>query len=276
MTSFQISLTEAAPERALALIVPVPPETHFQSLRSMRLPLDQNETMLVMDQNSIQQAFVLSVDGTNFANKLVAEYQVDIVGGTLNQHHFRKCALGSLELSEDVIACNKRIFSGATNCDQHLILRNIIDYLANEFDYIHHDDELNRGALSCNHLRGDCLDINTALMKLLALNDIESAYYIGVYFESNAESIVDDWHCWVTTQLDEVEDWDIAHHIKRRLGKVMNRLNPVPGTRVALSSGRDLSFVISESYWQLSHFGAPIWLLPNGESRQAAFIAQQN
>src|SRR5690606_13100210 len=108
----------------------------------------------------------------------------------------------------DVLGCDERIFAGMSHISQHDRLRIVVDYLAEHFDYIHHEDELNRAVLSCSHLRGDCLDINTALMKLLGLHDVESAYYIGCYFERGGAPSVDDWHCWVSTRIDGIQDWD--------------------------------------------------------------------
>lgn len=274
MERFQLTVDESAPVGAIGLLLPVPPETHFQQLLSARLLNAGDEVTLAHDAQHGQAAFVVKTPGAALINKPRVEYQIALREGAANPRHYRLAGGASLAIGEDVLGCDERIFAGMSHISQHDRLRIVVDYLAEHFDYIHHEDELNRAVLSCSHLRGDCLDINTALMKLLGLHDVESAYYIGCYFERGGAPSVDDWHCWVSTRIDGIQDWDIAHHIKRRLGSVEPALNPVAGTRFALSCGRDLAFEHGGQCWTISHLGAPIWLLADGSHRQAVFTTR--
>lgn len=274
MERFQLGVKEPAPAGAIGLLLPVPPETHFQQPIAARLLHGGDEVTLLHEARQGQAAFVLKVWGDSRIEQPLVEYRMALQSAAANPRHYGLANGASLAITEDVLGCDERIFAGMSHVSQLERLRIVVDYLTEHFDYIHHEDELNRGVLSCTHLRGDCLDINTALMKLLGLHDVESAYYIGCYFERGSAPRVDDWHCWVSTRIDGIQDWDIAHHIKRRLGQVEPALNPVAGTRFALSCGRDLAFEYDERLWRISHLGAPIWLLADGSHRQAVFTAQ--
>lgn len=273
MERFQLTVAEPAPVGALGLLLPVPPETHFQQLLSVRVHHVGDDVTLAHDAQHGQAAFVLKAPGAALINQPLVEYRMALQDGAANPRHYRLAGGASLAITEDVLGCDERIFAGMLYIPPRDRLRIVVDYLAEHFDYIHHEHELNRAVLSCTHLRGDCLDINTALMKLLGLHEVASAYYIGCYFEGGSAPSVDDWHCWVSTRIDGIQDWDIAHHLKRRLGRVEPALNPVAGTRLALSCGRDLAFEHGGQCWTISHLGAPIWLLADGSHRQAVFTA---
>ncbi len=289
---FTINIEELAPNNACAVIWPKPPLTHFQQLIDCQLgceTVNSSSVVTVTDKNFDQAAFIQAIQNNHknsshapakqFSQK--ASYTIKLKEDNLNTDHLITEANGSLAQTADVSTCHNKIqLLKATQPEQHKT-NIIIDFLANEFSYLHHEDELNRVPLVCTHLAGDCLDINTALMKLLLIEKIPSAYYIGLFFEdeNNQEHpatfpSIDDWHCWVSTLSDDkkhVLDWDIAHHLKRNISPVAASLNPVHGIRVALSSGRDLQFDYQGNTINISHLGAPLWLLNNGNTQQAKF-----
>jgi len=289
---FTINIEELAPNNACAVIWPKPPLTHFQQLVHCQIldeAVNSSPVVTVVDRNFSQSAFIQAIpkDIENssktpaniFSKK--ASYTIKLTEGILNSNHLITEANGSLAQTADVNTCHNKIrLLQSAQPEQHKT-NIIIDYLADEFSYVHHEDELNRVPLVCTHLAGDCLDINTALMKLLLLEKIPSAYYIGLFFEgindqerSATNPNIDDWHCWVSTLSDnkrQVLDWDIAHHLKRNISPVTASLNPVSGIRVALSSGRDLQFNYLENTINISHLGAPLWLLNDGCTQQVKF-----
>lgn len=234
------------------------------------MPAHLNAVELV-DQSGRQGAFYLP--NKSLPSGFALPYSVQLGDYALHKEHFTLGDNRYVTLTEDVITCAELFLADHPRADATAVIRLVVDFLAQRFSYLHHPDELNRGELSCTLLEGDCLDINTAMMKLLRLKDIASAYYIGLFFEAPQHQAIDDWHCWVSTNAGQLQDWDIAHHLKRGLAPVAPALNPVAGIRVALSIGRGLLFQHQQSTFELSHFGAPMWCFPSGKTQQARFSA---
>lgn len=268
---FSFDILETPPDSCIGLLWPKAPNTHFQ--RCISVSQDSQFDHPVLALNSDQRAFFrpLSNATTNLVKNI--QYKVELGKFPLSKTHFNINQSSHLSLTPDVYECIKTILNKTWD-DQNQFLELTIEALAKHFDYIHHDDELNRAELVCTHLQGDCLDINTALMKILKSQSIESAYYIGLFFEAPHFPTQDDWHCWVSTDINGVQDWDIAHHLKRQLSPVRHGLNPVNGLRCALSHGRGTEFLIGGSLFNFSHLGSPFWCLKDGSVVQTSFKAQ--
>ncbi|MNU91576.1 hypothetical protein D3C71_814680 [compost metagenome] len=143
-------------------------------------------------------------------------------------------------------------------------LRRIVDCLSDKFDYTH--DRKSTAALTCDLLSGNCFDINAALMKVLRVAGIKHVYYIGYFVEDGQP--YGRGHCWVSTVTAAgYQSWDIAHHLKRDLGRTEPSLNPVPGIRVAMSTGWDLVFRVADTRVEIPHLVLPRWVFPDGTSR---------
>ncbi len=264
-------IVEPPPPECLGLLWPISPNTHFQ--RTLKVSNDENRDLCLTALNSTQQAYFRPhLLGASLPE---IHYQIELDTFAPSKEHFTLNETTHLALTEDVYECINRILQGpGQNPEQ--FLRKVISALASHFFYAHHDDELNRAELVCTHLQGDCLDINTVLMKILKTQSICSAYYIGIYSEAPQYPTQDDWHCWVSTNLNKVQDWDIAHHIKRGITPVQPALNPVDGIRCALSHGRGSQFLLGEAVYDFSHLGSPYWCLADRSVRQAAFQARLN
>ena len=109
------------------------------------------------------------------------------------------------------------------------------------FTYDHPKTRFNDGMdsvplLSCGRTAGSCVDINTYLVASLRAAGYQAAYFYGYFFPEERGGFTDDGHCWVVTYHDgKYLEWDIAHHMKARLGPTQPGLNPRPGKRVAVT-----------------------------------------
>lgn len=279
-TRFHLEVAERAPVNAKGLLFPLPPKTHFQLLDSYQLAPSNNYEPILCTGNFQSAVYLdaLALD-TVFKNSLPSmSYDMTLNRYVANTDHFSLGDDKYLAIGRDVEDLAGSVFASFKESDESSIIKHCCNYLGEAFFYMHHEDELCRAPLSCSHLEGDCLDINTALMKLLKYRGISSAYYIGLFFEENiteeTSPEVDDWHCWVSTQaMDKASDWDIAHHIKRQLSPVKAALNPVAGTRMALSHSLGQRLMTPAGNVEVSHFGAPMWVLEDNIAQQAKFTA---
>ncbi|MGF1446995.1 MAG: transglutaminase-like domain-containing protein [Pikeienuella sp.] len=134
------------------------------------------------------------------------------------------------------------------------------------FDYAHPEVRFTDGLdavpyLSCGRVPGSCVDINTYLVASLRAAGIEAAYLYGYFFPEEKGGVTQDMHCWVATRLGgEVQEWDIAHHIKAGLGATQAGLNPRPGRRVALGHSMGHSYALPEGRLDLKLLAEPVWI----------------
>ncbi len=117
--------------------------------------------------------------------------------------------------------------------------------------------------LACGLTEGSCVDINTYLVASLRAAGYEAAYLYGYFFPQERGGITDDGHCWVATRHGgELLEWDIAHHLKARLGPTRPALNPRPGARVAVTHSMGHRYVTSMGAVSLKLLGEPMRLTP--------------
>lgn len=266
MTTYRFTnhfLEDRWPEDALALAIPVPPTTATQRSIGMELPCCWQFDS-VMAANVQQEAlFVAPTDrfaGSHFS------MQVSIPAGARADSHFDAPDMPCFCPGADALeVCEGLSLAGM---DDQKRVDAIVECLKNKYRYQHGtNSDL---PLTCDLLVGNCLDINVAFIRLLRTAGIRSAYYIGYFFEAGKAQECDDWHCWVDTLSERgYESWDIAHFLKRGRSDVGPALNPIPGMRVALSTGRDLQFSTAYGHLQLGHLCEPRWVLAGGRTRQA-------
>lgn len=119
---------------------------------------------------------------------------------------------------------------------------------AERFTYGHPEEKFNDGldhvpALGCGIAEGSCVDINTYFIAALRAAGIEAGYVTGYFFPAEKRDHCEDMHCWVVTRIGgEVQDWDIAHHLKLGTRDIRPALNPKPGFRAAMAHSMGLDF----------------------------------
>lgn len=262
----ELCVTQArAPKGADGLLIPLPPNTLHQTLRDVRYPAGWTVQRLAAAGSTQAALYMNNVD----AFDAPIEMLVDVPGEAVNLLHFRNSANRFTESTADVDELFRELaLEGKDNVQR---LQHIAACLERRFSYHSDYDGTDEPmSLSCDALTGNCLDINTAFMKLLARAGIPCAYYIGYFFEAGHPLEVDDWHCWVSTLgvTGRQQDWDIAHHLKRQLGPVSPALNPIPGLRFAMSSGRSLEFILPAGVIEVSHLGLPRWVMRDGRTQE--------
>lgn len=251
------------PEGALGALLPVPPTTPEQKAGELVLSPEWH-TRICNAQNAPQAAVFAAFPNRSFTEPITIE--IDLDDGELLEEHFIAHPSKSLDPGQDAIALFAELRLCGTTGERKNLLE-IVDCVARKFNYQHGVNS--DSPLTCDVLTGNCLDINTALIKLLRLASIKNAYYIGYFFEQDKPLINDDWHCWVSTLSEErFENWDIAHFLKRDKTRVEPTLNPIPGIRFAMSTGRDLRFNLSEAPVIASHLCEPRWVFYDGSTRQ--------
>lgn len=147
------------------------------------------------------------------------------------------------------------------------------------FDYAHPEKRFNDDTeavpyLSCGVAPGSCVDINTYLVASLRAAGFEAGYIYGYFFPAGSGGITHDMHCWVVTRhAGEVLEWDIAHHMKARLGKTRPGLNPRPGRRIAIGHSMGHRYDWSGAGDLLKLLAEPI-VVEHGADRRIALTAR--
>ncbi len=104
------------------------------------------------------------------------------------------------------------------------------------------DDADAMPALACDTHLGTCIDTHSYAVAAMRAAGIDAAYISGIFFPEG-ESVTMPGHCWFVVDANGApHHWDISHFLKYGLGPVRPIYNPKPGTRYALSVGRDLTF----------------------------------
>jgi hypothetical protein len=133
------------------------------------------------------------------------------------------------------------------------ILRQVIDHTADRFEYGHPEQYFGEGfeampALACDLSMGSFVDIHSYAIAALAVFGIEAIYLAGVYCEGDARGSTEPCvpgHCWMESHAGEALDWGVSDVLNCGLAlPVPAALNPKPGRRVALESGRGHRFVL--------------------------------
>lgn len=279
MRNYEVTIRIPAggrPPGAAGLLLPLPPRTAFQDPAGVEIPCHWR-TLAVRALHQPQQA--LYIDDPR-GDEWQVRLRIRSGEKPPVSEHFHVPENRFAQITEDV----RELYESLTldGLDTNSKAGAIAQCLANRFSYSHGYNSEEPVSLSCDALTGNCLDINTGFMKLLAAARIPCAYYIGHFFpaddrkkESADTLVTHDWHCWVSTCSGGQQlDWDIAHHIKRGLTPIQPGLNPVPGRRFALSTGRELTFELPMGPVTVSHLGLPRWIHEDGSTLETLVEAR--
>ncbi|WP_269580760.1 transglutaminase-like domain-containing protein [Roseibium sp. Sym1] len=158
--------------------------------------------------------------------------------------------------------------------DGRAAIQALVNAAAEKFRYAHPEVRFNDGReevpyLACGLTEGSCVDINTYLIASLRAAGFEAGYVTGYFFPKEKNGCCEDMHCWVVTRHDgEVQEWDIAHHLKMGTRAVRCGLNPKPGDRVAVAHSMGLTFpALGIDCEKL--IGEPAWVGIDGRLEQA-------
>lgn len=261
-------------DESRGLLIPVPPATSHQEFLGLSLPPSWEKRAL-SETFSNQGAWLVTAMRDK-ADPPRLTYRFRLREGDVRQEHFRPFDNPWARPSEDLRRQAREVAAGAGSTRARI--DSLVAFTARHFDYgprSHFgegDDAI--PSLQCDLTTGNCVDINTFLLGALYAVDIPATYYAGYYFEAGAEPIADGMHCWIATLCDgQLLEWDIAHHLKRGLDPVAPALNPVPGTRVAVTFGRGLAYPI-ENLSPFGHLVQPHWIPPKGKASLASITAR--
>ncbi|MFQ5783785.1 MAG: transglutaminase family protein [Alphaproteobacteria bacterium] len=269
MTRIRVILNDPGPfGEALGLLAPIPPDTPHQ--RRVRIALSSGcEYTRITAANAPQSALWITAVADAAADAIFhftpgAAEPVDTMFERLDNRFTRPPpALGA------VIGA---LVEAARN-DREKV-RRIVDFTVERYRYGAGNPAGDEPALYCGVATGNCIDINTFLLSAFYAAGIPAAYCAGYFFEADRPPVADGMHCWITTLADGVvEDWDIAHHLKRGMRPVLPGLNPIPGSRYAMSVGRGLRFAIADTVVEIGHLAQPLWILSGGKTRIADITA---
>jgi transglutaminase superfamily protein len=274
MSVLYVDIPEAPPGPApVGLILGKPPHLLHQQLEAAK-PAEIASLQLVRALNAEQKAYF--VPGTDGAESRF-EFRIGPGQGHVPTEQFavmeNKYTKPSAELKEAV----EDLIKGSR--DRNDAIERLIEFTASLFDYDHPKHKFYEGKdeipLLTRLTKGSCQDINTFLISSLYAAEIPAAYYSGYFFEAGKPQSSAWFHCWISTLVDgQQQDWDIAHHMKHGIPKIGPALNPVPGTRVALSHGRGLRFTVGDGFEALiPQLGQPVWVYEDGESVPAGATA---
>ncbi len=104
------------------------------------------------------------------------------------------------------------------------------------------DDQDSMPALTCDIHLGTCVDTHSYAVAAMRAAGIPAAYVSGLFFPEG-QTVSEPGHCWFVIQAEgSPHHWDVSHFLKYNLGPVRPAFNPKPGTRFAMSIGRDIVF----------------------------------
>ena len=149
----------------------------------------------------------------------------------------------------------------------------LMAHTAAQFDYGHPEDRFYDGHAEvpqlCGLTQGSCVDINIYLIAALRAAGYEAGYVTGYFVPEEKRTWCSDGHCWVVTRHDgAIEEWDIAHFLKRGRRDIEPGLNPRPGVRVAMAHSMGWTLP-ALGLVDAKLMGPPGWLLPDGRLEEA-------
>jgi hypothetical protein len=266
MTGFTLTYTAPLPDGERCLVPAGIPTPHGRCTR-----VEVNGTILdtLTDAHGGQSAHV--VTGRDAQMALTFHFdEADV--GPYQEAVFHPNPSRFTRFAEALVAETAQIAPDSAPADR---ARAIACATAERFTYGHPKTTFNDGldavpALGCGLTEGSCVDINTYFIAALRAAGIEAGYVTGFYFPAEKGDWCEDGHCWVITRVNgDVQEWDIAHHLKMGTRDIHPGLNPKPGFRAALCHSMGLNFPtlgISE----LKALIEPIPLIPEGPRRLAA------
>jgi len=253
------------PESALGILLPIPPMTPHQQLHRMRMDPTWSVGRFA-ETNGQQSAYFATFPDRAWTRPFAFDLSE---GGRMVADHFAASKSRFKDPGADARELAAGLNLDGDDSEGEKLLR-IVECVGQKFKYQSGYD--NDEPLTCDLLTGNCLSINSAVMRLAQLADVSFAYYIGFFFRDDRSLTADDWHCWIATLTERgYESWDIAHQLRRGGGeRVGAGLNPISGTRFAMSVGQDLVFNLPFAKVEVPHLCSPRWIFPDGRSQRSA------
>jgi hypothetical protein len=124
----------------------------------------------------------------------------------------------------------------------------LMQFIADRFTYgnrerrLGDDTEAMPPLDACDLTRGNCVDMHTTAVAALRALGMPATYVIGCFVYEGMDEYPTG-HCWLNVDAPGApHHYDISHHVEYGLGPVTPALNPKPGRRFALATGRALQF----------------------------------
>lgn len=268
MSRLLVTLDEDPPTAGARLLVPVPPETEYQSLAGIDLP-DWGEAADLSADRGKQRALLCG----RAARGGTVAYAIEAAARAPRPEQFEPPSGGYVTPPDGFAAALASVIGRAAGGEERE--RAVVAFVARHFRYGPKADTGDLPAYQCDLMTGNCIDIHGFLLMALHAAGVPAAYSAGYWFRRGAEPIADGMHCWVSTlAAGLVRYWDVAHHLVRNGGEVAAGLNPIPGWRAAMSVGRGFAFPIGGFVHVFGHLAQPEWILPGGTHRKARVTAE--
>lgn len=255
------------PAGARGLLLPLPPQTPHQRLVGLELPAAWSSLLLRAE--ALPQKAILVTEAPDLDQAWRMRFRVG--RWAPDPSWYRPYANSFTALPAALKPIVNELRAGARS-EAELVER-AAAWVSTRF---HYDPAPSTGAfpdVSCDIRTGSCLDVNTVFLSVLYAADVQASYDIGYWFEGSSRSC-DGWHCWVSVIADGVhQDWDVPHHLKFGIAPLGPGLDPRPGRRFCMSRGRGARFDVRGTEVEISHFARPRWVLPDGETVEAAIQA---
>lgn len=259
-----IELPEQAPEGAI-LVAPKPVEAWDQ--RFCGFDAGGASVQEISSTNSPQSAYALTPG--NAPISLRYSFEVD-PGQPAAESIWDGPRSALTQADPNLTALSSSLCNGNGSTGERL--GGLVRHAAKMFDYDHPEEKFNAGMDAvptlCGTTKGSCVDINTFVLAGALSQGITGQYMAGYWF-GPGRNTTPDMHCWLAFDDDGAPlFWDIAHHLKWGVSPLAPGLNPAGGRRVAMSAGRGLGFDTANGPVTISHFSEPLWVLPDGSTKQ--------
>lgn len=242
MPHVTFTLTEPAIS-ASHLLFGIPFDTPEQTVQAIRVKWGTN-LGLIRASNSGQMALLLAPDD----GAAEVEVQFSDEASAFPQWLFTSTGGAHETPSPDLAALMRTLLAAEATPADHVSA--IVRHVDERFEYGVRDigladDTDAMPALTCDTHLGTCVDTHSYAVAAMRAADIEAAYVSGIFFPEGAD-VSAPGHCWfVVNAMGAPHHWDISHHLKYGLGPSTPAYNPKPGTRFALTAGRDLTFPLA-------------------------------
>ncbi|WP_157950334.1 transglutaminase-like domain-containing protein [Pannonibacter carbonis] len=243
MPHVTFTLTEPA-NSASHLLFGIPFDTPEQTVQAIRVNRGKN-LGLVRARNSGQMALLIAPDD----GAAEVEVQFSDEASAFPQWLFTSTGGAHETPSQDLAALMRTLLAADATPAEHVSA--IVRHVDERFEYGVRDigladDTDAMPALACDTHLGTCVDTHSYAVAAMRAGGIEAAYVSGIFFPEGAD-VSAPGHCWfVVNAASAPHHWDISHHLKHGLGPTTPAYNPKPGTRFALTAGRDLVFSLPE------------------------------
>lgn len=264
------------PEEDPWLLIPRPIDEWHQEYRGLCL-LGTSEVREIKALNSAQRAFLIKPESFH-----PPEIRFHLAKTTTvpPEWFWQQDINRYTHAAADLVELSRKLTDGCDNPSDRI--QRLMEHTSELFDYGHRDrrlyDEADAVSCVCGVTQGSCVDINTYLMAAASSLNIPVQYMAGYWFYPGRTE-TSGMHCWLVFDIDnEPVFWDLAHHLKWGVDKLTPGLNPAGGRRVTMSFGRGLLFETPHGTVEISHFSAPVWILPEAQlvSPQLRITLEEN